>query len=490
MRKSTRALLPTVLLALTAFGSNIPDSHAKGSSEFGPAVDAACQAFNGTTPFADQSCALCHTSSFGDPVEPEWSWWSSGNLTAFCPEPTNQAPNGVIDDPAGNLTILTGDSVTFMGTGSDPDGNLPLSFDWNFGGGAANSNVEDPGSVAFNSVGTFTVTFTVTDSLGLSDSTPASRRITVNDTSPSCTDADNDGFAVEGGSCGLVDCDDANAAINPGALEICTDGIDNNCNTLIDTADPDCSVSEACLDDDNDMFSPEGGICGPIDCDDSNAVVNPGAAEACGDSIDNDCDGAIDGNDSECNGGDCLGQFFDRDTVVYITEAEWDEEDSELEVEGDEGPSGAVVKISNANTGELLGTTIVESSGEWEFEISNIDPVPCRVRVEINGQFAERDVEDAPDDCDGGGTSNDVHITKAKWDDGKLKVKGDQAPSRALVTISNAMTEDLLGTTVAEDEGKWEIEVKKPVPVPCRVRVEINGQFGERDVEDAPTNCR
>jgi PKD repeat protein len=93
----------------------------------------------------------------------------------------NQAPNGVIDSPAGNpgnVTINAGQSVSFTGTGSDPDGH-PLTFLWNFGGGAPNATVEDPGPVTFSTAGTYTVTFTVTDSLGLADPTPDSRTITV-----------------------------------------------------------------------------------------------------------------------------------------------------------------------------------------------------------------------------------------------------------------------------------------------------------------------
>ncbi|NCF63537.1 MAG: hypothetical protein GWP58_11850, partial [Gammaproteobacteria bacterium] len=38
-----------------------------------------------------------------------------------------------------------------------------------------------------------------------------------------------------------TDCDDFDHAVNPGALEICADGIDNNCNNVVDT---DCAPIE------------------------------------------------------------------------------------------------------------------------------------------------------------------------------------------------------------------------------------------------------
>ena len=66
----------------------------------------------------------------------------------------NQAPNGTIDTPAGDLTINIGDSVDFSGTGTDPDGNTPLTFLWDFGDPAiSDSPVEDPGSIQFNNTG-------------------------------------------------------------------------------------------------------------------------------------------------------------------------------------------------------------------------------------------------------------------------------------------------------------------------------------------------
>jgi PKD repeat protein len=95
----------------------------------------------------------------------------------------NQPPVATISAPADNETILQGGTVTFQGSGSDPDGNTPLSYSWNFGGGAPNSTVQNPGAVTFNTAGTFTVTFTVTDSLGLS-SAPVTRMVTVTATPP------------------------------------------------------------------------------------------------------------------------------------------------------------------------------------------------------------------------------------------------------------------------------------------------------------------
>jgi len=44
-----------------------------------------------------------------------------------------------------------------------------------------------------------------------------------------CTDFDDDGYFVQGGCGTEVDCDDTDADVNPGATEIVGDGIDNDC---------------------------------------------------------------------------------------------------------------------------------------------------------------------------------------------------------------------------------------------------------------------
>mgnify|MGYP001585153718 CR=1 FL=1 len=58
--------------------------------------------------------------------------------------------------------------------------------------------------------------------------------LTYNVSAPSvCVDADEDGYNIDGGVCGLLDCNDANTAIHPGATEICN-SVDDNCDGQID----------------------------------------------------------------------------------------------------------------------------------------------------------------------------------------------------------------------------------------------------------------
>ena len=101
-----------------------------------------------------------------------------------------------------------------------------------------------------------------------------------------------------------TDCDDGDAAVNPDASEIC-DGLDNDCDSLVDDDDGDVTGGSAWyLDSDGDGFgdagstaeacsAPSGYVADDADCDDSDAAINPNAQETC-DGADEDCDGEID----------------------------------------------------------------------------------------------------------------------------------------------------------------------------------------------------
>ena len=118
-------------------------------------------------------------------------------------------------------------------------------------------------------------------------------------------DSDGDGFAAD------VDCDDGDAAVNPDATEVC-DGIDNNCDDLVDDADPAVDLSTGStwfLDGDGDGFgddattvdaceAPADHVAAGGDCDDGDGAVNPDATEVCDDmDVDEDCSGAADSDD-------------------------------------------------------------------------------------------------------------------------------------------------------------------------------------------------
>jgi hypothetical protein len=102
-------------------------------------------------------------------------------------------------------------------------------------------------------------------------------------------DSDSDGYNS------LVDCNDNNASIHPGATEVC-DGVDQDCDGIRDDGFPD---------GDADGWAPCGG-----DCNDANSAVNPGQAEVCN-GINDNCTGGIDeGFDVDADGfttcgGDC-----------------------------------------------------------------------------------------------------------------------------------------------------------------------------------------
>lgn len=100
------------------------------------------------------------------------------------------------------------------------------------------------------------------------------------------------------------DCDDAEVEVFPGALELCDNLRDDDCDELVDNEDPDVDGRTAWwVDADYDGWG--GGEptwdCRPRDglvlvggdCDDSNRSVYPFAPEDL-DGLDNDCDGGVD----------------------------------------------------------------------------------------------------------------------------------------------------------------------------------------------------
>ncbi len=112
------------------------------------------------------------------------------------------------------------------------------------------------------------------------------------DSCTSCLDGDSDTYYV---ACDAYttrngpDCDDSDASINPGATETTCDDVNNDCDAAtLDAPDGDNDTWDVCGA--VDPVNPDGKD--PADCNDSDASINPGAAEVTCDDVDNDCSAA------------------------------------------------------------------------------------------------------------------------------------------------------------------------------------------------------
>ncbi len=113
----------------------------------------------------------------------------------------------------------------------------------------------------------------------------------INQNCDSLSDYDADGDGTDLWSDGRgSDCNDYDAQINTAAAEACN-GLDDDCDGRVDE---DWAVGAECTYDDNDG---DGYGSSNEDCNDANPAINPGAVELCDDGIDNDCSGVADGLD-------------------------------------------------------------------------------------------------------------------------------------------------------------------------------------------------
>lgn len=191
-------------------------------------------------------------------------------------------------------------------------------------------------------------------------------------------DADNDGFgsteagvrceAETGWTQQSGDCDDVNPELNPLATEIC-DGIDNDCDDLVDDADDSVAANEQWYEDaDADGFGnpersvrtcdrPNGYTDNDLDCDDSESGVSPIAVEEC-DGVDTDCDGLVDADDSDivaCDECTDVNTYSDFGMVLNDYASSGDD----VNLSCDPGQPDTIVRWKPPATGQLM----LQSSG-------------------------------------------------------------------------------------------------------------------------------
>ena len=188
---------------------------------------------------------------------------------------------------------------------------------------------------------------------------------TVGDTFGDVSSVSTGCAAPEGTVPDATDCDDTDAAYNPGADESdCADPNDYNCDGSVGYADADGDGTAACQD-----------------CDDLDATSNPSGTEVC-DLADNDCNGAVDDNAT-----DAASFYADLDGDTYG--------DASSVSTGCSAPDGTVSNATDCNDADPAYHPGAEESDCTDPNDYNCDGSSATDDVDGDGAFACEECDDS-----------------------------------------------------------------------------------------------
>ncbi len=236
------------------------------------------------------------------------------------------------------------------------------------------------------------------------------------------------------------ECDDSDAAINPGAAEVVGDEVDSDCDGVelcyVDADDDGVTLADATVEstEDADCADPgEGLSTDPTDdCDDTGPTIYPGAPESVGDEVDSDCDGQeycyadadedgfTDGSstvlseDTDCADAgeglatDATGECDDTDPDVNPGAAETvgDEVDSDcdgqelcyVDADGDGFSDGSTVSSVDADCGDV--GEVGQGAPLTDCDDSDVGVNPDATEV-CDSDHVDEDCDGLADDADG-----------------------------------------------------------------------------------------
>ena len=279
-----------------------------------------------------------------------------------------------------------------------------------------------------------------------------------------------------------TDCDDANAAVRPGASEVC-DGLDNDCDGETDEGVADAPTWYADADGDGQgradpatnqtqCDAPPGFSAESGDCDDADDTIYAGAPELC-DGLDNDCNGVDDDVAATAEGAvqvyaDLDEDGFGDDDAPFVA-CEVSPGSSELAGDCDD-EDDTVNPDAEETCGDLTDnncdgarTPCALDLDRAETVLTGVEPggllgASVAARVDLDGDGSDDAVVGAPGSADGG---------RAYLLHGPLTVGSRAVSVAADATLTAAAPGDFFGQSLAlsgdlDGDGSPEVAVGAP----------------------------